>query len=310
MKDTGTLKLTTPTDREIVMTRVFDAPCRLVFEAFSRPELLKRWLLGPPGWEMIVCEVAARVGDHYRYVWRHADGQQMGIGGVCRELEPPSRVVCTELMDGYPGESLVTTVLVEQGGKTTLTTTVLYASREIRDAVLKSGMERGVAASYDRLAELLPTMERGHKAMIDAPTNRPQRIGRSVGAVLTGMLAAIIVTLVTDIVLHATGVFPPWGDSLVGYDGALLLATVYRTVYGVAGSYLTARLAPDRPMQHALVGGVIGLALSIVGAAVTWNRGPAFGPHWYPLALVVLALPTAWAGGKLRLRQLHARADG
>jgi uncharacterized protein YndB with AHSA1/START domain len=161
MKDTGTLKLTTPTDREIVMTRVFDAPRRLVFEAFSRPELLKRWLLGPPGWEMIVCEVAAKVGDRYRYEWRHADGQQMGMGGVCRELEPPRRVVCTELMDGYPGESLVTTVLVEQGGKTTLTTTVLYESREIRDAVLKSGMERGVAASYDRLAELLPTMERG-----------------------------------------------------------------------------------------------------------------------------------------------------
>lgn len=146
--------------------------------------------------------------------------------------------------------------------------------------------------------------------MIDAQTNRPQRIGRSIGAVLTGILAAIIVTLSTDLVLHATGVFPPWGNSMVGYDGALLLATAYRTVYGVAGSYLTARLAPDRPMQHALVGGVIGLALSIVGAAVTWNRGPAFGPHWYPLALVVLALPTAWAGGKLRLRQLHARADG
>jgi hypothetical protein len=146
--------------------------------------------------------------------------------------------------------------------------------------------------------------------MIDAQTNRPQRIGRSIGAVLTGILAAIVVTLATDIVLHTTGVFPPWGDSMVGHDGALQLATAYRTVYGVAGSYLTARLAPDRPMQHALVGGVIGLALSIVGAAVTWNRGPAFGPHWYPLALIVLALPTAWAGGKLRLMQLHARADG
>ena len=92
---------------------------------------------------------------------------------------------------------------------------------------------------------------------------------------------------------------------MVGFDAALLLATVYRTVYGVGGSYLIARLAPDRPMQHALVGGVVGLAVSIVGAAVTWNRGPAFGPHWYPLALIVLALPTAWVGGKLRLMQLH-----
>jgi len=95
---------------------------------------------------------------------------------------------------------------------------------------------------------------------------------------------------------------------MVGFDGALLLATVYRTVYGVLSSYITAWLAPSRPMGHALVGGAIGLAVSIVGAAVTWNKGPAFGPHWYPLALVVLALPTAWVGGKVRMRQLSMEA--
>jgi len=136
-------------------------------------------------------------------------------------------------------------------------------------------------------------------------TEHPRRLGRSIGAVLAGMFVGIVLTLATDIVLHVAGVFPPWGQSMVGFDAALLLATVYRTVYGVGGSYLIARLAPDRPMQHALVGGVVGLAVSIVGAAVTWNRGPAFGPHWYPVALIVLALPTAWVGGKLRLMQLH-----
>ena len=130
------------------------------------------------------------------------------------------------------------------------------------------------------------------------------RIGRSVLAVLVGMVVAIALTLATDELLHRIGVFPPWGASMVGFDGALLLATVYRTVYGVLGSYLTARLAPSRPMGHAMVGGAIGLAVSILGAAVTWNKGPAFGPHWYPLALVVLALPTAWAGGKFRVGQL------
>ncbi len=137
----------------------------------------------------------------------------------------------------------------------------------------------------------------------------PRRIGRSIGAVLAGMLVGIVLTIGTDIVLHAIGVFPPWGQSMVGFDGALLLATVYRTVYGVAASYIIARLAPDRPMQHALVGGVVGLAVSIVGAAVTWNKGPALGPHWYPLALVALAMPQSWAGGKLRLMQLPARGD-
>jgi hypothetical protein len=93
-------------------------------------------------------------------------------------------------------------------------------------------------------------------------------------------------------------------------DALLLLATACRTVYGVAGSYLAARLAPYRPMTHALALGVAGLAVSIVGAVVTWNRGPGFGPHWYPLALIALAMPTAWAGGRLRGMQLRARAEG
>jgi hypothetical protein len=96
---------------------------------------------------------------------------------------------------------------------------------------------------------------------------------------------------------------------MAGFDGPLLVATVYRTVYGVAASYIIARLAPDRPMQHALVGGLLGLVVSIVGAAATWNKGPAFGPHWYPLALIVLAMPQAWAGGKLRLMQLPVRVQ-
>ncbi len=136
---------------------------------------------------------------------------------------------------------------------------------------------------------------------------RPTRnIPRSIGAIFAGFAFVIIVTLITDQLLHVTGVFPPWGASMVGYDAALLLATAYRIVYGIAGSYVTARLAPDRPMQHALLGGFIGLALSIVGAAVTWNGGPAFGPHWYPLALIVTALPTAWAGGKLHIMRATA----
>ncbi len=139
-------------------------------------------------------------------------------------------------------------------------------------------------------------------------TGRPRRMGRSIGAVLTGMVAGIALTLGTDIVLHAAGLFPPWGQP-VG-DKPLLLATAYRIVYGVAGSYIAARLAPDRPMQHALAVGVVGLAVSIVGAVATWDRGPAFGPHWYPLALIALAMPCAWAGGRLRGMQLRARADG
>jgi hypothetical protein len=118
------------------------------------------------------------------------------------------------------------------------------------------------------------------------------------------MVVGVALTLTTDEILHKIGVFPPWGASMVGFEGALLLATIYRTVYGVLSSYITARLAPNRPMGHALVGGLIGLLASAAGAAATWNKGPAFGPHWYPLALVVLALPTAWVGGMMRMKQL------
>jgi hypothetical protein len=131
-----------------------------------------------------------------------------------------------------------------------------------------------------------------------------RNFARSIGAILAGFVFVVIVSLGTDELLHLAGVFPPWGASMVGFDGALLLATAYRIIFGTAGSYITARLAPDRPMRHALIGGFIGLALSTLGAAATWNRGPAFGPHWYSLALVVTALPTAWAGGKLRVMQL------
>jgi len=161
MMNTETLTVTTPTEREIVMTRVFDAPRALVFDAFTKPELLKRWFFGPPGWSLAVCEVALRVGDAYRYVWRGPDGTDMGMSGICREFAPPERLVATERFDEawYPGEALVTMVLVEQGSKTTLTLTVRYESREARDAVLKTPMSEGVAAGYDRLAELLASLE-------------------------------------------------------------------------------------------------------------------------------------------------------
>jgi uncharacterized protein YndB with AHSA1/START domain len=160
MKNTGTLKVTTSGDRGIAMTRVFDAPRSLVFDAFTKPELMQRWFFGPPGWSLIVCEIDLKVGGAYRYVWRGPDGNDMGMSGVFRVVAPPERIVASEKFDEawYPGEGLVTTVLVEQGGRTTLTLTVLYESREARDAVLKTPMEHGVAAGYDRLAELLLTL--------------------------------------------------------------------------------------------------------------------------------------------------------
>ncbi len=157
MTSTQILQVTTRGDREIVMTRVFNAPRNLVFEAYTKPDLLKKWLLGPDGWTMPVCEIDLRVGGHYRYVWRNAQGTEMGMGGVYREIVIPERIVATEIFDQpwYPGEAVGTVTLTEQNGKTALTQIVQYASREAREGVLKSGMEKGVSVSYDRLAALL-----------------------------------------------------------------------------------------------------------------------------------------------------------
>src|SRR2546430_1842165 len=148
--DTIFAALADPTRRAIL--------ARLASAEAAVAELVRRWLLGPPGWSMPVCEIDLRVGGTYRYVWQHdRDGTKMGMGGVYRELKAPERIVNTEKFDEawYPGEALGTLVLVEQGGKTTLTYTMRYESRAARDAVIKSNMESGVAASYDRLAELL-----------------------------------------------------------------------------------------------------------------------------------------------------------
>jgi uncharacterized protein YndB with AHSA1/START domain len=155
----GLLEVTTPSDREIAMTRVFDAPARLVFDAWTKPELIKRWLGVRAGWTMAVCEVDLRVGGAYRFVWRGPD-MTMGMGGLYREVVPPTRLVSTEKFDEawYEGEAVDTIVLVERDGKTTVTTTVRYVSREVRDAVIKSGMASGVAEGYDKLAELLPSL--------------------------------------------------------------------------------------------------------------------------------------------------------
>jgi uncharacterized protein YndB with AHSA1/START domain len=152
----ASLQLATPTDTTIVLTREFDAPRRLVFDAFTKPDLLKRWF-GRHGWNLVTCEVDLRVGGRWRFVSRGPGGAEMGHGGVYREVVAPERLVYTESYDDqwFPGESLVTTVLTEQGDTTTMTNTLQFPSREVRDAVIESPMREGVSESYGRLDEVL-----------------------------------------------------------------------------------------------------------------------------------------------------------
>lgn len=149
---------TTPSDREIVMTRVVDAPRRLVWDAWTKPEHLPHWMTGPEGWTMPVCEIDLRPGGAWHFVWRRDDGTEMGMRGVYREITPPERLVCTESWGGDWPETINTLVLSEEAGRTTISQTVLYPSKEARDAALQTGMKDGASTSFDRLAEYLRTL--------------------------------------------------------------------------------------------------------------------------------------------------------
>jgi len=148
---------TTPSDREIVMTHVFDAPRRLVFEAWTNPKHLPHWMLGPSGWTMPVCEIDLRPGGAWHFVWRRSDGTQMEMRGEYQEILPPERLVFTESWGGQWPETVNTLTFSEKDGKTTITSAVLYPTKEAREAALKTGMKEGVAQSFDRLAEFLRT---------------------------------------------------------------------------------------------------------------------------------------------------------
>ena len=154
---TSDLKVSARGDREIVIERSFNAPRQLVFDAYRKPELIRKWLLGPEGWTMPVCEVDFRVGGKYRYVWRNQKGMEMGMGGEFREIVVPERIVSTERFDQswYPGEAVGTLTLIERGGRTIMTQVMLYDTPEAREAVLQSPMETGLKAGYDRLERLL-----------------------------------------------------------------------------------------------------------------------------------------------------------
>jgi uncharacterized protein YndB with AHSA1/START domain len=149
---------TMPSDREIAVTRVFDAPRRLVFEAHTKPEHLKNWMLGPDGWTMPVCEIDLRPGGTWHFVWRRADGSEMEMRGAYKEVVPPEKLVSTESWGGDWPETINTLTLSERDGKTTLTITILYPSKEARDAVLNTGMKDGMNQSFERLAEYLHSL--------------------------------------------------------------------------------------------------------------------------------------------------------
>ncbi len=158
MKHSGNLTVTTPGDREIAMARVFDAPRALVFDAYTKCEYLTRWLGIFDTWSLDECSIDLRVGGTYRWHWTKAKtGAVLGLHGVYREITIGERIVCTEIFDDawYQGEALNTITFVESEGRTTLTQTMRYATKQARDGVLESGMTGGVTASFDALADLL-----------------------------------------------------------------------------------------------------------------------------------------------------------
>jgi uncharacterized protein YndB with AHSA1/START domain len=152
-----------PSDREVKVTRSFKAPRALVYKAYTDPTLVKRWLLGPPGWAMPVCEMDVRVGGRYRWRWRSdQDGSEFGFAGTFREVQPPARLVHTEAYDpgtvggGYPGnDAIVTVTFTEDAGVTTVTSLINFGSKETRDAAMATGMTDGMEQSYQLLDQVL-----------------------------------------------------------------------------------------------------------------------------------------------------------
>ncbi len=164
MSESQALSITTPTDLEVVMTRGFHAPRELVWKAITEPPHLTRWMLGPPGWSMPVCEVDLRPGGGWHFVWRKEDGEEMEMRGEYREVTPPDRLVHTERWGGDWAETVVTQVLTESDGETTLAATILYPTKEERDRAIATGMADGAATSYDRMDDVLRSMAQGVRA--------------------------------------------------------------------------------------------------------------------------------------------------
>ena len=159
MSTTEDVKISTPTDREVVVMRTFDAPRALVFDAYTQPDLLKRWY-GAPGRSLVVCEVDLRVGGAYHFLWRGEGKKDVGMHGVHREIARPERLVRTERWEDWDaGEIIETVMFTEHAGRTTLTSTGLYPSRDVRDAVLKAGLENGTRETFGRLADVLGTLQ-------------------------------------------------------------------------------------------------------------------------------------------------------
>ena len=160
MIHTGKLQLATPNDTDLVVTRTFNASRQQVFDAHTKPELLRRWLLGPPGWTMRVCDVDLRVGGAYRYVWENENGTQMGMGGTYTEVNAPARLAATEKFDEswYPGEATTRTTFVEHDNVTLLTLTVSYESSEARGIAMQAGMTEGLEMGYARIDALVASL--------------------------------------------------------------------------------------------------------------------------------------------------------
>jgi uncharacterized protein YndB with AHSA1/START domain len=161
MKNAGSLQITTPSDREIAVTRVFDAPHPLVFQVWTSPEHLPKWMLGPPGWRMPVCEIDFRPGGAWLMVWRQPDGKQMEMRGKYREIVPAERIVSSESWGGDWPETTNTVTLSEDHGRTTLTLKILYPSKQARDAALQTGMKEGMALNFNRMEEYLASQQAG-----------------------------------------------------------------------------------------------------------------------------------------------------
>ncbi len=294
-------------NKDIVITRIFDAPIEQVWKMWTEPEHFKKWW-GPKDFTAPVIKMDMRAGGKYHWCMRGATTpggetgkiQDFWTVGIYKEIIPMEKIVYTDnfadkdgniikpseygLAGEWPESSEVTVTFEDAGnGQTKMT----LRHTGIPEGTMNEMTGAGWKQSFDKMADSFTT---------DKPSGK--NILRSIVAIIAGFITVVILSIMTDIVLEAIKFFPPQDKPELYTGGLLLIAFIYRSIYTIAGGYITAMLAPNKPMRHAIILGAIGMVMGTLGAMANWDKTAASGA-WYPIALVVAAIPCTWLGGKL-----------